>query len=524
MPNSAGDDDLVMNLVERVLARSPEEREAFLQSTCSRDTDLFSEVWQYVQWEQRMGGFLLDPIYPSAPPEQPFEPGDLLDERFRIVREVARGGMGIVYEAMDEKLERRIALKCGKAGFRKHLPPEVRHATEISHPNVCKIFEIHTTASSQGKIDFLTMEFLEGESLTERLRRGLLSERQARNIAQQLCAGLAEAHRNGVIHGDLKSNNVILTTAADGTVRAVITDFGLASRPQATEPAPGSAERAGTPDYMAPELWKGQEPSVASDIYALGIILYELAAGRLPKRPGGSSPGASLEERLTWKPSPVNPKWDHVLARCLDPDPARRFPSAGAVSQALAPSRSRKWFLAAAAGVVLAVVSSVVAYQRAKAPREKVQLAMLPLVADQSTVATADQVFRATAVQLGRLKGNARVKLTFIPSSKILQDHVDTAEKARSLLGATHVLRGTVEKQEQGIRSTFSLPTPALRWTPRSGQEHTPTEKFDTRLGVGRRRYRNIADPADREWIRGEPGRAPGLSERRRTHAPGQRN
>ena len=389
--------------------------------------------------------------YPAAPPEQPFEPGDLLDERFRIVREVARGGMGIVYEAMDEKLERRIALKCGKAGFRKHLPPEVRHATEISHPNVCKIFEIHTTASSQGKIDFLTMEFLEGESLTERFRRGLLPERQARDIAQQLCAGLAEAHRNGVIHGDLKSNNVILTTAADGTLRAVITDFGLASRPQATEPVPGSNERAGTPDYMAPELWKGHEPSVASDIYALGMILYELAAGRLPKRPGGSRPGDSLEELLTWKPSPVNPKWDHVLARCLDPDPARRFPSAVAVSQALAPSRSRKWFLAAAAGVVLAVVSSVVAYQRAKAPREKVQLAMLPLVADQSTVASADQLFRATAVELGRLKGNSRVKLTFIPSSKILHDRVDTAEEARSLEGATHVLRGTVEKQEQGI-------------------------------------------------------------------------
>jgi Flp pilus assembly protein TadD len=451
MPNNAGDDELVMNLVEMVLARSPEEREAFLQNTCPQDTELFSEVWHYVQWEQRMGAFLLDPLYPAAPPEQPFEPGELLEERFRIVREVARGGMGIVYEAMDEKLERRIALKCAKVAFRKRLPPEVRHATEISHPNVCKIFEIHTAVSRQGEIDFLTMEFLEGESLTERLRRGILSPQEARTIAQQLCAGLAEAHRNQVIHGDLKSNNVILTTAADGTIRAVITDFGLARRPQAPEPAPESAERAGTPAYMAPELWKGQEPSVASDIYALGIILYELASGRLPERPGERWPGGSREAQSTWKPSPVNPKWDHVLARCLDPDPARRFQTAGAVAQALAPSRSRKWFLAAAAAVVLAAVSGVVAYQRGKAPRENVQLAMLPLAADQSTATTADQLFSSTALQLSRLKGNSRVKLAFIPASKILQDHVDTAEKARSLVGATHVLHGTVEKGEQGI-------------------------------------------------------------------------
>src|ERR1700723_2610280 len=175
MPSKTWDDDLVMKLVERVLARSPEEREAFLQSTCSQDTELFTEVWQYVQWEQKMGGFLLDPIYPSAPPEHPFEPGELLDERFRIVRELARGGMGIVYEAIDEKLDRRIAIKCARRGFRKRLPPEVRNAREISHPNVCKIFEFHTADTHLGPVDFITMEFLEGETLAERLRRGRLT-------------------------------------------------------------------------------------------------------------------------------------------------------------------------------------------------------------------------------------------------------------------------------------------------------------------------------------------------------------
>src|SRR5258706_15374939 len=113
--------------------------------------------------------------------------------------------MGIVYEAVDEKLERRIALKCDKAEFRKRIPPEVRNASEISHPNVCKIFEIHTASTQQGEVDFLTMEFLDGQTLAERLQDGPLPEAEARTIARQLCAGLAEAHRNGVIHGDLKS-------------------------------------------------------------------------------------------------------------------------------------------------------------------------------------------------------------------------------------------------------------------------------------------------------------------------------
>src|SRR5579862_4109156 len=183
--------------------------------------------------------------------------------------------MGIVYEATDEKLKRRIALKCGKTGFHKRLPPEVRNATTISHPNVCKIFEIHTASTSRGEMDFLTMEFLEGETLADRLHRGPVPAAEARDIALQLCAGLSEAHRNHVIHGDLKSSNVILARGPEGSTRAVITDFGLARQPEAGQQTAQSGERCGTPDYMAPELWKGQALSPASDVYALGVILCE---------------------------------------------------------------------------------------------------------------------------------------------------------------------------------------------------------------------------------------------------------
>src|SRR5215469_8508547 len=103
MPDKAQDDDRVMSLVELALAQPAGEREAYLRHACGSDDGLFSQTWDYVRWEERMQGFLLDPLYPSVANENPFEPGDLLDGRFRIVREVARGGMGIVYEAMDEK-------------------------------------------------------------------------------------------------------------------------------------------------------------------------------------------------------------------------------------------------------------------------------------------------------------------------------------------------------------------------------------------------------------------------------------
>src|SRR5215468_7291858 len=120
-------DDLVMSLVELTLARPPAERAAYARGACADDPQLFEDVWQYVQWEERMQGFLLEPLYAPLADETQFEGGELLLDRFRMVRKVGQGGMGVVYEAIDEKLDRRIAIKCAKAGFRRQLPPEVRN-------------------------------------------------------------------------------------------------------------------------------------------------------------------------------------------------------------------------------------------------------------------------------------------------------------------------------------------------------------------------------------------------------------
>jgi tetratricopeptide (TPR) repeat protein len=440
------DDDLVMSLVELASGQPLETREAWLRSACEGDAELFSQVWDYVQWNHRMQDFLLEPLYPALT-EHRFAPGELLADRFRIVREVAQGGMGIVYEARDEKLGRRIALKCAKSGFGRRLPPEVRHASEISHPHVCRIFEIHTASTSGGEIDFLTMEFLEGETLAARLSRGPLPEAEARTIGRQICGGLAEAHRNRVVHGDLKSNNVILSRDAGGGVRAVITDFGLAHKPLGpagekvgrAAGAAGSSQAGGTPDYMAPELWKGEAPSAASDVYALGVILYELAAGHRPY-----APEIPWQDRLNHKPPAVQLGWDSIVQRCLDPDPARRFRDASEVAGALEPARSRRWWLGAVAAVVLAAVSGLVTYQRATAPKESIRLAVLPLESGPGSAELAERVLREAAGELARLKGGTRARLSIIPRSEVIGRHVDTVEKARSALGATHVVRGTL--------------------------------------------------------------------------------
>ena len=445
------DDERVMSLLELALVQPQEKRNSYLRSACSGDEELFARVHSYVLAEERMSGFLLEPLFNPASLESPFAPGEVLEQRFRIVSEIARGGMGIVYEAFDQKLERRIAIKSAQAGFRKRLPPEVRNASEISHVNVCKIFEIHTAATDRGEVDFITMEFVDGETLTARLARGPLPPEEARALGYQLCSGLAEAHRNEVIHGDLKSSNIILGKMPDGSPRAVITDFGLARRPASAQRAAQSGLLGGTPDYMAPELWKGERASVSSDIYALGVILYELASGR---RPFASEAG--WEQRLTQKPAPVNSRggshWDRLLRRCLDPDPSRRFSSAGEMAQWLQPgaagARTRRWLFAAAAAA-LAVTGGAVAYRNTLAPVDNFRLAVLPFETDAATAAISNGLLHDTGDRLSRVQPG-RASLTMIPFRDTFSNRVNRPEDVASKLGGTHALSGSL-RQENGF-------------------------------------------------------------------------
>jgi serine/threonine-protein kinase len=203
-----------------------------------------------------------------------FLPGTMLSGRYRVFGLVGRGGMGEVYRADDIKLGQPVALKFLPKDLERdearlaRLLAEVRIARQISHPNVCRVYDV-------GEADghhFLSMEFVDGEDLASLLRRiGRLPEDKAVQIARQICAGLAAAHEKGILHRDLKPANIMI----DGRGRARITDFGLAG-----SIADGGEAGAGTPAYMAPEQLAGKPTSVRSDLYALGLVLYELFTGK----------------------------------------------------------------------------------------------------------------------------------------------------------------------------------------------------------------------------------------------------
>jgi tetratricopeptide (TPR) repeat protein/tRNA A-37 threonylcarbamoyl transferase component Bud32 len=287
---------------------------------------------------------------PAVPPPL-FAPETMLAGRYRVVRFLAQGGMGEVYEVEDQELRERVALKTVRPEVAVDLLAverfrrEIQLARKVTHPNVCRIFDVfyHRPDSAAAAV-FLTMELLDGESLAARLRRaGPLPPAEALNVASQICRGLDAAHQAEVIHRDLKPANVLLVPTRSG-LRAVVTDFGLARLAGGHDPTSPTLTMAGglvgTPAYLAPEQLDGGEISTAVDIYALGIVLYEIATGTVPFL--GDSVLATAVRRLKELPvSPrvhapdLDPRWESTILRCLERHPAARFATPLAVLAAL---------------------------------------------------------------------------------------------------------------------------------------------------------------------------------------------
>lgn len=434
-------DDRVMSLMNAALALGGEERSRYLRAASDGDEELLRETCDAIEWEERMGGFLQRPWLSLQELERPFQPGQVVNERFEIVRELGHGGMGIVYEAFDRKRGQRIAIKSAKLGFRRLLSPELESALRVRHPNVCLVNEIHTASTELGDVDFLTMELLEGPTLQEVLStQGPLEEKKALEISRQLCAGLAEAHRIGVIHKDLKSANVIVTTAPDGSLRAAIMDFGLAG-----EPTP-DGELAGTPRYMAPELWRGAHASKASDLYALGVIFYEMLTGATPF---GDEPS---EVRLTRQPPNaatrarrVSRQFDAVIARCLDPSPEARPRDARQILDALAARPMRKAPLFAGAVAVAAmVVAGITLWKPAAVETPNLRLAILPPTGDAGEIANG--VLNDVADRLAR-----REALAIMRPARLIEGDVRTVDEARLNVDATHALQLALRQEGGGV-------------------------------------------------------------------------
>jgi Protein kinase domain len=264
-----------------------------------------------------------------------FVPGTMLSGRYRIVGLVGRGGMGEVYRADDLKLGQAVALKflpkelTHRADRLARFHQEVRLARQVSHPNVCRVHDI----AEAGGQHFLSMEYIDGEDLASLLRRiGRLPSDKALEVARQLCAALAAAHDRQVLHRDLKPANVLI----DGRGRAHLVDFGLADLTDERH----APEIAGTPGYMAPEQQEGREATTRTDVYALGLVLYEMFTGKRALTidgalRGGRPPTGEPHIRPSTLIPELDPAIERVIMRCLEPDPARRPPSAIAVAAAL---------------------------------------------------------------------------------------------------------------------------------------------------------------------------------------------
>ena len=347
----------VKELFEAALERPVAEQTSFLANACP-DAAVRNEVERLLANHTAGSSFLSSPLPASPAQSQQFlSPGNLLAERFHIIRFLASGGMGEVYEAEDVELGERVALKTirpdllGDGHSLERFKREVHLARSVTHPNICRIFDLfrhpvsRSAESTSGSgFVFVSMELLAGETLAEYLKRvPRMPTADALPIAVQAASGLAAAHEAGILHRDLKPGNIILVPGTK-RMRAVITDFGLALRSSSESSRSGAitdtGKSLGTPAYMSPEQVEGRELTPASDVYSLGLVLYQMVTGARPF--DAESPLSMAVRRLREDPMPpralvedLDPRWEAVILRCLDRDPARRFQSADEVSQAL---------------------------------------------------------------------------------------------------------------------------------------------------------------------------------------------
>src|SRR5262245_25941963 len=280
--------------------------------------------------------------------------GKLLADRFRILRGLGFCGMGEVYEAEDLELGEHVALKTIRADLPwsdkliERFKREVFLARKVTHRNVCRIYDVFHHVEPNGlKIAFLSMELLSGETLADRLRRTTtIPPDEARPLIRQMTDALAAAHTAGIIHRDFKSANVMLVPSDDeeSGVRVVVTDFGIAHSHLGEDgmvtAVSGANEILGTPAYMAPEQLESSEVTASVDIYAFGMVMYEMLTGSVPF---SGEPGFSPVLRRMREPVPsprtrvadIDPDWEACILRCLERNPANRFPSVEALQRSL---------------------------------------------------------------------------------------------------------------------------------------------------------------------------------------------
>ena len=402
-----------------------------------------------------------EPVSQTVRGESPTEgaaplAGDILLGRFKLARLLGRGGMGEVYEARDLRLHVTVAVKTirqrdgADLELLDRLRREVQLARAVTHPYVCRLFDFHEGEGPAGPIAFITMEFLDGETLADRLRNGPMPTRDALVLLEQMAEGLAAIHAKDLVHRDFKPGNVMLVQGRTG-LRAVITDFGIA-RPARTEIDTdwgGTAVGAvvGSPPYMAPEQRAGETVTAGTDIYALGLVAHEMLTGTLPDR-----------GRMGRLPR----GWTRPLRRALDPDPARRYED----PKELVPDvlrQKRRLVSAGSAALVLAlpVIAALVAYRyrpvTSELPVDPRSIAVLPLT---NLGGTADDAYFSAGltedilIQLAKVPG-LRVRSPM--SVEGYQRGNKPLSQVAAELGVANLLGGSVRRVGNRMRITAEL-------------------------------------------------------------------
>ncbi len=482
----------VEELYHAALERQPARREAFVDQACGGDEELRREVQSLLGYERDAERLLEQPAASAATQKLAVVRGTRLGP-YEVIEPIGAGGMGEVYRARDTRLGREVAIKVLPPATlhdemaHKRLVREAQLASRLNHPHVCTIYEV---GEAEGRV-FVAMELVEGRSLSALVADEALAAGQVLRLGQQMADALAHAHEHGVVHRDFKSANVVITPEG----RAKVLDFGLAKRlaggdaseattaSYGTLTAPGAV--AGTLAYMAPEQLRGKAADARSDIWALGVVLYEMASGR---RPFQGQTGFALSSAILNEPPPALPGGvpdglRGVVERCLVKDPAQRYQRAAEVRAALealasgaavAPGpaprrRSQRWLWLGAAVVVTVAAAlllglDVGGLRRRLAPglgssTRSVRLAVLPfanLSGDPGQEYLSDGVTQEMIAQLGRLHPQS---LSVIARTSVMRyKKTDTPiDQIGRELGVAYVLEGSARREAGRVRISAEL-------------------------------------------------------------------
>jgi len=401
--------------------------------------------------------------------------------RYRIIDQVGAGGMGVVFRAHDERLGRDVALKIlspgtlGDEKARRRFRNEALTLSKFSHPNVAYIFDFDTCDG----IDFLVMEFVDGVTLQHKLRDGAFPEEEVIRLGEKIANALGEIAKFGLVHRDLKPTNVMLTPSGEPK----LLDFGLAKLLPANDVTRSQGEAvdlAGTLPYMAPERLRGQPADSRTDIYSLGVVLYELATA---KRPFDGAVPAQLVEDILHKSPPaphqLNPSLtaglEAIILHCLAKEPVRRYQSAAEVHAALEaiesgagltpatirelkPSR-RKMHLVALLALIVVVTAFLMGWHRFRraAPRVN-QLVILPLTAasgDSDAAAFGNGLIQTLTSRLTKL--TVTHALQVVPASEIRAKNVSSLREASEEFGANLGVEVNIERTAGRVRVNYAL-------------------------------------------------------------------